>query len=285
MGASASPRPSKTGSLGAALAVTVVVLAVETAGGLWTGSLALLADAGHMATDAACLALSLFAAWAAGLPRDRSRTFGYQRVEVLAALANGAALWLVIGALLREAVGRLAQPPEVRAGPMLAIAAGGLAANLIGLSLLSRGGKEDINVRGAYLHVFSDLLGSVGAVLAGLVLVLTGWRAADPLFSLAICVILGVSSWGLLKDSIHILLEGAPSHLDLESIRSALLSIEGVQEVHDLHLWSLTSGTESMTGHLVVKPGEDTQRVLEAGSALLDERFGLHHVTLQIEKR
>jgi cobalt-zinc-cadmium efflux system protein len=189
----------------------------------------------------------------------------------------------VIGVLVREAIGRLLSPSQVQGRAMLVIACFGLAANLANLLLLSRHSRSDINVRGAYLHVVGDLLGSVAAVVAGILLVLTGWNRADPLLSLAICAVLGMSSWGLMKDAIHILLEGTPSHLDLEAVRSALLGLEGVREVHDLHLWSLSSGTESMTGHLVVRDGVDPQAVLEAGSDMLDKRFGVHHVTLQIE--
>ncbi len=283
MGSPHLPGTSKGRALGLALAVTVAIMLVEALGGLWTGSLALLADAGHMLTDAAALGVSLFAVWIARLPPDRARTFGYHRAEVLAALANGAGLWLLIGVLLHAAVARLLAPPEVKGLPMLVIALIGLAANLGCLAFLSGHGHEDLNIRGAYLHVLSDALGSVGAVLAAAALLTTGWRYADPLVSLAIGVLMAQSSWGLIRDSVHILLEGTPPRLELEKVRAALLELDGVSEVHDLHLWCLSSGTESMTGHLVVREGADAQKLLADGAEMLGRRFALHHVTLQIE--
>jgi cobalt-zinc-cadmium efflux system protein len=265
------------------LLIVLLVMAVEVVGGLWSRSLALLADAGHMATDATSVALSLLAWWAARRPADSARTFGYHRLEVLAALANGLLLWLVIGAILREAFIRIGRPEAVHAFGMLVIASIGLTANLLSIWLLKEHGTHDINVRGAYLHVLADALGSVGALIAALVLLTTGWVYADSLMSVAICGILGWSSWGLIKESIHILLEGAPIHLDLEHVRASLLDLEDVTEVHDMHLWSLSSGKESMTCHLVVSDDADTKRVLRAGAEMLKSRFGLDHVTLQIE--
>lgn len=265
------------------LAITASLLVLEVAGGLWTGSLALLADAGHVASDAAGLLLAMFAAWLSQRPPDEARTFGYHRVEVLAALANAALLWLIIGMIVHGAFQRLAAPPPVDSGPMSAIAAIGLFGNLAAAWALYRYSATSLNVRGAFLHVLADALGSVGALAAGLIILKTGWRQADPLASLAICVLVAFSSWGLVRDAVHILLEGVPAHLELDAVRKALQGLEGVSEVHDLHLWSLSSGTESLSAHLVVPKGTDSQRVLDAGKALLEERFALHHVTLQIE--
>lgn len=267
-----------------AFLITAVVFVAELAGGLWTRSLALLADALHMAVDLAALGLGLFAAWAAARPPDRKRTFGYHRVEVLAALANGVGLWIMVGVLLREAWERFHSPVDVRAPEMLAIAALGLACNAVSALLLYRHSRDNINLRAVLLHVLSDALGSVGAIAAGLVLWTTGWAPADPLATLFICVVISLASFKLVRDSIHILMEGAPSHLDLDSVREALLGLDGVAEVHDLHLWSLSSGTESMSGHLVIRRERECQAVLKAGQDLLQERFGISHVTLQIEE-
>lgn len=265
------------------LAITLALLVVEVVGGLWTGSLALLADAGHVASDAAGLLLALFAAWLSQRPPDDARTFGYHRVEVLSALGNGALLYVVIGLITRDAFVRLAHPPEVQSGPMLAIACVGLVGNLLAALALYRHSHTNLNVRGAFLHVLADALGSIGAIAAGVVMVTTGRHEADAIASLFICLVIAWSSWGLVRDAVHILLEGVPPHLDLEAVRGTLAGLEGVSEVHDLHLWSLSSGTESLTAHLVVAKGADNQKVLDAGSTLLDEIYGLKHVTLQIE--
>jgi cobalt-zinc-cadmium efflux system protein len=274
---------AKPRALALVLLIVLFVMACEVVGGLWSRSLALLADAGHMATDATSVGLSLLAWWASRRPADSARTFGYHRLEVLAALANGLLLWLVIGAILREAFVRIGRPEPVNASLMLIVASLGLIANMLSIWLLKEHGEHDINVRGAYLHVLADTMGSVGALMAALVILATGWLYADSFMSIAICGVMGWSSWVLIKESIHILLEGAPIHLDLEMIRSSLLDLEHVTEVHDLHLWSLTSGKESMTGHLVVRDGADTQSVLRSGADMLKSRFGLDHVTLQIE--
>ena len=264
------------------LVITLALLVMEIAGGVWTHSLALLADAGHVASDAAGLLLAMAAAWMTQRPADEARTFGYHRVEVLAALANGAVLWLVIGIIGRDAFLRFSDPPDVHSGAMSVIAAIGLVGNLVAAFSLFQHQHENLNVRGAFLHVLSDTLGSVGALGAGLVIIVTGYRQADPIASLLICVVVALSSFGLMRDSVHILLEGVPPHLDLESVRGALQGLDGVSEVHDLHLWSLSSGQESLTAHLVV-PSADRQKVLDAGTHMLESKFNLRHVTLQIE--
>lgn len=271
-------------SLRWAFAVTFLMFAVELAGGLWTGSLALLSDALHMAVDLGALGLGLFAAWAASRPPDDKRTFGYHRAEVLAALANGVALLILVGVILREAWGRFGQPREVLVGPMLSIAAAGLVCNIVSGSILYGQSRENINVRAAFLHVLSDALGSVGVIAAGLVMWLTGWMLADPIASVFICVIIACGSFQLVRDSIHILLEGVPGHVDLDELRAALLGIEGVKDVHDLHLWSLSSGRHWMSGHLLIDPRMDCQDVIRRGAEIAETRFRISRVTLQVEE-
>jgi cobalt-zinc-cadmium efflux system protein len=266
-----------------AIALTAVIFCAELAGGWWSGSLALIADATHMAMDLLGLGLSLFAAMLAGLPADPKRSFGYRRVEVLAALGNAVALMAATGFILREAWARWTFPTPIAAVPMIAVAALGLACNLGSAALLWRGSRGNINLRAALLHVLSDAAGSVGALIAG-VLVLR-WRLyeADAAVSALICVGILITALWLLRDSVHILLEGVPAHLDLEEIRAALAGLDGVKEVHDLHLWSLTEGQESLSGHLVVDGGRESASVLKSGRELLFRRFDLTHVTLQIE--
>lgn len=267
-----------------AMALTAVIFFAELVGGWWTGSLALMADATHMAVDLLGLGLSLFAAALARRPADLKRTYGYRRVEVLAALGNAVALMVATGFILREAWARWAFPTPIAAGPMLLIALVGLACNVASAAILWRASRHNINLRGALLHVLSDGAGSVGAIVAGAIILWTRWYRADAVVSVLICVGIVLTAFWLLRDSINILLEGAPPHLDIEEIRAALSGLSGVCEVHDLHLWSLTQGHESMSGHVVVEPGRDADEVLEAGRELLRERFGIGHVTLQIEK-
>ena len=270
-------------SLSWALGITAVFFVVELVGGWWTGSLALISDALHMGFDMTALALGLFAARVSRRPADPKRTFGYQRVEVLAALANGVALILVTGVILREAYARFFSPQEIKATEMLIIAVFGLLSNLAAGAVLLRSSRSNINLRGAFLHVLSDALGSVGAIAAGVIILKTGWLQADPLVSLLICAGIVVTSYWLVRDSVHILLESTPAHLELEEIRSALEALPGVRSVHDLHLWSVTRGTESMSGHVVVEGDKHTAATLRAGAKLLKERFGITHVTLQVE--
>lgn len=270
-------------SLSWALGITATFFVVELVGGWWTGSLALISDALHMGFDMTALALGLFAARVSRRPADPKRTFGYQRVEVLAALANGVALILVTGVILREAYARFLSPQEIKAKEMLIIAVFGLLSNLAAGAVLLRSSRSNINLRGAFLHVLADAMGSVGAIAAGIVILKTGWLQADPLVSLLICAGIVVTSYWLVRDSVHILLESTPAHLELEEIRSALEALPGVRSVHDLHLWSVTRGTESMSGHVVVEGDAHTAATLRAGAKLLKERFGITHVTLQVE--
>jgi len=278
----AEPAPLK--AVTAAFALTATIFVVELIGGWWTGSLALIADAMHMAVDLIALSMTLFAASMARRPPDPRRTFGYKRVEVLAALGNGVALWVATGVILREAYGRLVFPTPIAGGQMLAIACVGLVCNVASGCILFSSSRENINIRGAFIHVVSDGLGSVGAIAAALVILKTRWYQADAVASGFICVMIMIASYWILRDAVHILLEGAPAHIDIEEIRAALSALPGVKEVHDLHLWSLTQGSESMSGHLVAEPGRDHGEILEAGRELLKEKFGLSHVTLQIER-
>lgn len=267
-----------------AIALTGVIFFVELAGGWWTGSLALIADAAHMAVDLLGLSLTLVAAMLARLPADPKRTYGYRRVEVLAALGNAIALMVATGFLLREAWARFAFPTAIAAKPMIAVAFVGLLCNLGSGAMLWKASRTNINMRGALLHVISDGAGSVGALLAGLVILQTRWYRADAIVTVMICGGIVLTAFWLLRDSVNILLEGAPAHLDIDEIRAALKEIPGVTDVHDLHLWSLTQGKDSMSGHLVLESGRDHADALLAGKKIMSERFGISHVTLQIEK-
>ncbi|MFA6029704.1 MAG: cation diffusion facilitator family transporter [Elusimicrobiota bacterium] len=267
-----------------AFSLTAVIFLAELVGGFWSGSLALLADAAHMAVDVAAIGIGLFAAWASRLPPDRKRSFGYRRVEVLGALLNGVGLWLVVGLILHEAWDRFQQPPAVEhVGGMLLIAVVGLVCNLVSGLVLFHDHKHSMNVRAVFYHVVSDALGSIGAIAAGIAMLTTGWWYADPLASVFICLLILPASFNLVREAVHILLEGAPMHLDPEAIRAALLEIDGVEAVHDLHLWCLTSGVVSMSGHLVLSPEGEARKVLAEGMRLMDEDFRIRHVTLQVE--
>lgn len=275
--------PGNKRRLTAVLALVCVYMLAEVAGGLWTNSLALLADAGHMLSDAAALGLSLFALWIAERPPDARRTYGYYRMEILAALANGAALVAVAVLVIVEAYGRLRQPPEVMGAAMMGIAVGGLAVNLASLKILGGGTQESLNVRGAWLHVLGDTLGSVGAILAGILIWAFGWNWADPLISALIAALIVYSSWRLLAESVSVLMESAPRGVDVDKVRDTLAAVPGVQGVHDLHVWTITSGMDSLSAHLVVADGRPDAEVLLEVRRLLAATFGIDHVTIQIE--
>ncbi len=265
------------------LVVTLAFMAVEVIGGLLANSLALLADAGHMFADVGALALALFAAWFARRPATPEKTYGYLRLEILAALVNGAALMVVAGLIVRDAVHRLAVPPAVDPAILISVAGVGLLVNLFGAWMLHRGHRESLNVRGAYLHVLGDLLGSIGALGAGVIILLTGWMVADPLISIGIALLILVGAWRLVRDSTDVLLEATPQHIRLGDVERCIATIGGVDEVHDLHVWTLTSGVVAMSGHaVVVDPGQG-QRVLETAQERLGD-LGIRHVTLQIER-
>jgi len=265
------------------LALTLAYTAAEVAGGLASNSLALLADAGHMATDALALGLAVAAGWFARRPPDRGRTFGYQRAEILAALTNGVGLVVICGFIFWEAIHRFAAPPVVATGLMAWVAAGGLAVNLFSAWLL-HGHTQGLNARAAFLHVLGDLLGSIGALVAAALIALFGWRVADPLASMFIGAVIVFSSARLVLGSVHVLMEGAPAHLDLDEIRRSLRALPGVADVHDLHLWSLGGRVPLLTAHLVVDLTVRAHDVLGAATTELRLLYGIEHVTLQIER-
>lgn len=274
---------TSTRRLAAVLVLTLAYTVAEVLGGIISGSLALLADAGHMLTDNLALGIALFAAWSATRPPDSRRTYGYQRAEILAALANGVALVLISGYIVWEAWSRLQSPPEIRFGLMGAVATGGLAVNIIGAWILHSGQNENLNIRAAYLHVLGDLLGSIGAIVAAVLIGLFGWAWADPLASVVIAVIIVFSSVRLILASAHVLMEGAPSHIPTGEVRACLESLDGVAGVHDLHLWSLSEGSAILTAHLVSDHSVQPGTVLRTATRTLEERFGIRHATLQVE--
>jgi cobalt-zinc-cadmium efflux system protein len=270
-------------ALGFTLALTASFTVAEVVGGLLTGSLALLADAGHMLSDNLSLGVALFAAWLAGRPETPERSFGYKRAEILAALTNGVTLVAISIWIFVEAFSRLREPPEILGGPVLAIAALGLLVNAAGVIVLSRSTGESLNIEGALRHVIADALGSLGTIAAGLIIVLTGWRYADPLASVAIGALILVSSWTLLRDSTNILLEAAPRGIDAGEVGRKMVGAEGVVEVHDLHVWTITSGFPALSAHILVGRSEDCHARRRDLEELLAEEYGISHTTLQVD--
>jgi len=269
------------------LAITVTVLVVQVVGGLFSGSLALLADAGHMATDAAGITAALLAASLAARPATNARTYGLQRAEILAALANalllgGVAVWVLV-----EAARRWSEPADIESGLMLLVAAVGAAANLVSLLILRRGADESLNVRGAYLEVLGDLLGSVAVTVAGVIIVTTGYTRADAVASVLIAVMILPRAWGLLRDVLDVLLEATPRGVDLDFVRDHITGVRGVVDVHDLHAWTITSGVPVLSAHVVVdeaciadgRAGE----VLDQLGECLQGHFDVAHCTFQLE--
>jgi cobalt-zinc-cadmium efflux system protein len=269
--------------LAVTLVLTCAFVVVELVAGFWTGSLALLADAGHMLTDAGALALALFATWIAARPPTPAKTYGYYRAEILAALVNALVLLIVAGAILVEAWRRWETPAAVLAGPMAVVAATGLAVNLVCAWLLHQGAAASLNVRAAYLEVLSDALSSVATLVAAAVVLATGWTFADPLAGVLIALLIVPRTWSLLKQAVNVLLEGTPPHLELAEIEAAMCAVAGVRRVHDLHVWTLTSGREAMSAHVVVADVRESERLLETLHALLHARFGIDHTTMQLE--
>ena len=266
-----------------ALVITAVVMLVELIGGWFAGSLALLADAAHMLADVAALGLALIAAWIAQRPATPERSFGFMRLEILAALVNGAVLFAIAIGVGVEAWQRLRVPQLVNGPLLIAVAAVGFIANLAATVVLHRGHEHSLNQRGAYLHVLGDLLGSVGALIAGVIVLASGWVVADPIISVLIGGLVLVSAWRLVKESTDVLLEAAPRHIALSDVHERIASVPGVESVHDLHLWTVTSGVVAMSGHLVVKNPTDNQPVLEAVQDRM-RALGIQHVTVQVEK-
>lgn len=281
MSASVNRRP-----LVIALAITFTFFVIEIIGALATNSLALLADAGHMLTDVVALTLSLFAIWIARRPATPARSFGYLRAEVLAAVVNASMLLAISIYIFWEAYKRINDPPEISSGPMLAVAFAGLLANLASAWVLTRGGghKENLNTRGAYLSVIGDLLGSVGAIAAALVMLATGWYLADPILSAGIGALILLSSWRLLSESIDVLLEATPRTIDAAAVQARMNEVDGVDGVYDLHIWTVTSGLISLSSHIVVSATRDWRDIFPDLATLLREEFGISHVTLQPEE-
>jgi cobalt-zinc-cadmium efflux system protein len=274
---------SPAGRLGLALALVALFAVVEVVGGLLAGSLALLADAGHMVSDVGALGLALFALWYARRPHDERRTYGYHRTEVLAALTNGGLL-LVLGAwIVTEAFERLRSPTEVWGGTMMLVASAGLVVNLVAFLILHRRGEENINLRGAVLHVIGDTLGSVAAITAGILVWWRDWRWADPALSLFIALIIGWSAVRLVRESVDILMEGVPPGLDVKEIEASIAAVDEVLEVHDLHVWTISSGIHALSAHVrVADPGRGPEVILRI-DRVLEDRFGLTHTTIQVE--
>jgi cobalt-zinc-cadmium efflux system protein len=271
------------GSLLAVFGLTASFLLVEAGVGLWTGSLSLLADATHMLVDAGGVLLSLLAVWFAERPATPAKTYGYYRVEILAALVNSVVLCVMAIAILVTTYERIWQPPHVPGGPILAVATLGLLVNLTALWLLHRGARESLNVRSAYLEVLGDAISSAVVIGTGTVILLTGWAVVDPVAGALIALFILPRTWALLRQAVNVLLEGAPAHLDVTEIEEALAAAPAVRRVHDLHVWTLTSGREAMSAHVVVEPGAPSDRILEELHVILHARFGIDHTTIQIE--
>jgi cobalt-zinc-cadmium efflux system protein len=270
--------------LGWALAITSTFMVVEVVGGVLSGSLALLADAGHMLTDTAALALAWLAARLSARPTDPRRSYGYHRAQVLAAFVNALALFVVVGWILLEALDRLAEPRPIEGLTMLLVAFAGLGANIAVYATLRAGSADNLNVSAARLHVIGDLLGSVGALLAAGIILATGWTPIDPILSVLVALLIVRSAWALLRKSTRILMENAPDTFDPEDLRRALLAgVPGVRDVHDVHVWSLTTGQTMLTLHLGLQPGAESSLVLREAKRVIVERFDIAHSALQLE--
>jgi cobalt-zinc-cadmium efflux system protein len=276
-------RAGNRARLGWTLLLTVAYMVAEIVGGYLSDSLALLADAGHMFSDAAALALSLFAAWIAARPPTPQHSYGYYRAEILAALANGATLIAISIFVFIEAFHRLGAPEPVVGPLMLAVASGGLVINLVGMAILNAGKSDSLNIHGAWLHLLTDAMGSVAAIVAGALVWAYGWNWADPVASVLIGILVIFSSWSLLKQAIAILMESTPGHLDVDAVRGAIQATPGVREVHDLHIWTITSGMESLSAHVVLADGYEGAASLKTLRQVLHDRFAIDHITIQIE--
>ncbi len=276
-------RHNETLRLKLALAISSIYFFAELIGGFLTNSLALLSDAGHMLSDIAALALSLFAFRIAKRPATVSSTYGYHRAEILAALFNGLTLWLIVGVIFAAAYNRFLDPPAVESYGMMIVASLGLLVNVVAGVILYGSHHHNLNLRGAFLHVVSDALGSVGAIAAGLVMLLTGWYVADPLISILIGLLILHSSWNLVKESLSVLMQAVPKGIRLEDVQQALEEVEGVSKVHDLHVWAVTSDIFTLSAHAVVENGGDFHQVLNGIEDTLKERFNIEHTTIQLE--
>ena len=269
-------------ALRAALLLTLTFAAIEFIVGWWGGSLALMADAGHMLTDSTALGLAALAAWFATRPADAEHSWGHGRAEIIAAIINGMAMLALIGIIVINAIERFSNPVEVRGTAVLLVAVIGLVVNLLVLRVLHRGHKN-INVRAAMLHVIGDVLGSVAAITSGVVIVLTGWTPIDPILSLVICALILVAALGLLKSAFSVVMEGVPSRLDLEQVRSAMTEVDGVCDIHDLHIWQISSERIALSAHVVIQQMDEWPEILANINRMLLEQFQIDHPTLQAE--
>jgi cobalt-zinc-cadmium efflux system protein len=264
------------------LLINLGMLVAGVVGGIVFDSLALLADAGHVLADVGAIGLALFAAWMASRPASAQRTFGFRRTEIFAALANGVTLVAVSVFVFIEAIARMSDPPDVQGGGVLALGAFALAGNAIATWLLMRGDRSNLNLEGVLRHSAADALGSLGVIVAGLLVVTTGWDQADSVVSIAIGVLILLSSWRLLREPFNVLMESAPEGIDVREVGNAMCSVPGVREVHDLHVWTVTSGFPALAAHIRSDPSESADEVRERVEAVLHERFGLEHTTLQV---
>jgi cobalt-zinc-cadmium efflux system protein len=265
--------------------ITTVILIVEFVGGLITNSLALLSDSGHMLSDVSSLLFSLFAMWLAAKPPSLRKTFGFHRFEIIAAFINGITLFVIAGLIIIEAYKRFLEPQTVASGTMMVIALIGLIANALSAVALLRQGdvKNNLNMRSAYLHIIGDALGSVGAIVAGLMMYYYNWYVADPIISVIVATIILRGAWRVIKQSVHILMEGTPDNIDPLKIMRSLECIEGVLDIHDLRVWTITSGVHSFTCHLVIQRNTDSQKVLSKAEDLMKKTFAIEYITIQIE--
>lgn len=275
-------RPTQQKNLLRVLLITGTFMIIEVVGGLLTSSLALLADAGHMLTDVAALGLSAFAMWMAARPSTPEKSYGYHRAEILTAVTNAVVLLLLSVWILYEAYRRVFEPAHVLGVPMLFIGLLGLTVNVASMKLLADDSASSLNVRSAYVEVLSDAISSVGVILGGVTIWLTGWYLIDPLLSAGISVFIVWRTWALLTQAVHVLMEGVPTHLDAKEVGQAMAGMPGVKGIHDLHIWTITSSLDALSAHVVVPVGEDRDAVLDRLQQLLRDRYGIDHVTLQI---
>lgn len=276
-------RHTETRRLTWALSISLVYFFAELIAGFLTNSLALLSDAGHMLSDVGAMTLSLFAFRMARRPATHQSTYGFHRMEILAALFNGLALWLIVGIIFAAAFNRFFYPPAVESFGMMIVAVVGLLVNLIAAAILHGGHHHNLNLRGAFLHVVSDAIGSVGAIIAGFIMWTTGWYLADPLIGVFIGVLILFSSWSLVKESLSVLMQAVPKGIRLEEVRQTIEAVEGVSKVHDLHIWAVTSDIFTLSAHAVVENGGDFHEVLNGIEDTLKKRYNIEHTTIQLE--
>lgn len=277
--------PNNRKGLTIALVMTSTIMLLEFFGGLLTNSLALLADSGHMLSDAAAIALSLTAIWLAAKPANARKSYGYHRFEILAALINGVSLFIIAGFIVAEAYERFFDPPQVASGGMMLIALIGLLANIASAAALMKQAdiKNNINVRSAFLHIIGDALGSVGAIIAGLLMWLFSWYVADPIISVLVALLILRSAWAVMSKAIHVLMEGVPAHVDTNEVKRALSGIPDVTDVHDLHIWTITSGIDALSCHILIRESADNARILQQAVDIIEQQFNIAHATIQIE--